>query len=63
MGTWQIDPANPTTIIYAGSLRTEPQKASFCQQGDSLTLSGLDGTILFNAAGVRSAQYTRDAAP
>ncbi|MDB4979362.1 MAG: hypothetical protein JWM82_114 [Myxococcales bacterium] len=63
MGTWQIDPASSTTIVYAGTSRTEPQSASFCQQGDTLELSGLDGTSLFNAAGVRSAKLQRDAAP
>ncbi|HVZ71148.1 MAG TPA: hypothetical protein VHJ20_02130 [Polyangia bacterium] len=59
MGTWQIDPANATTIIFAGTARTEPQSASFCQQGNSLELSGLDGTDLFGAQGVRSAKFTR----
>jgi hypothetical protein len=63
MGTWQIDPADPTKISYAGTLRSEPQAAGFCQQGDSLTISGLNGTILFNAAGVRSAKFVRVTAP
>jgi hypothetical protein len=63
MGTWQIDGANPTTIVYAGAPKSEPTAASFCQQGDSLELSGQGGTILFNAVGVRSAKFTRDATP
>lgn len=59
MGTWSIDPAKPSTIVFASVLRTEPQAATFCQHGDSLDLSGENGTNLFSAAGVRSASYTR----
>ena len=59
MGTWHVDPANSATIIYAGATRTEPQSASFCQDHDTLELSGLDGTSLFSATGVRSALFER----
>ena len=61
MGTWRVDPANPKTIVFSGTSRTEPQSASFCQVGDSLELSGLDGTSLFSAQGVRSAKFQRAA--
>jgi hypothetical protein len=59
MGTWHVDPTNASAIVYAGSNRTEPQPSSFCQQADTLELSGLDGTSLFGATGVRSAKFAR----
>jgi hypothetical protein len=59
MGTWSIDPAKPSTIVFASVSRTEPQSATFCQNGNSLQLSGENGTNLFSAAGVRSATFTR----
>jgi hypothetical protein len=59
MGTWKVDPAQPATIVFSATLRSEPQAASFCQNGASLDLSGEDGTSLFSGAGVRSATFTR----
>jgi hypothetical protein len=59
MGTWSVDPADSTSLVFSSITRSEPQSASFCQNGDSLELSGDDGTSLFSAAGVRSATYTR----
>jgi hypothetical protein len=59
MGTWSIDAASGTSIVFSSITRSEPQSASFCQSGDSLELSGNDGTSLFSAAGVRSAQFAR----
>jgi hypothetical protein len=59
MGTWMIDPANQGSVVFSSTSRSEPQAASFCQSGSSLQLSGDDGTNLFSAQGVRSAQYTR----
>jgi len=59
MGTWSVDPADSTSLVFSSITRSEPQSASFCQSGDSLELSGDDGTSLFGALGVRSAQYVR----
>jgi hypothetical protein len=59
MGTWSMDPSKPSSIVFSSVTRTEPQSATFCQNGDTLQLSGNDGTNLFSAAGVRSGQYTR----
>src|SRR5262249_39544203 len=59
MGTWSLDPSGALSIIFSSVNRTEPQSASFCQNGNTLQLSGNDGTNLFSAEGVRSAQYTR----
>jgi hypothetical protein len=58
-GTWSVDPANPSSIVFASINSTEPQSATFCQSGDSLTLSGENGTILFGALGVRSGSFAR----
>jgi hypothetical protein len=59
MGTWAVDPANSGSIVFSSTNRSEPQSASFCQTGDTLQLSGNDGTNLFSAAGVRSGQFAR----
>ena len=59
MGTWSLDPANQTSIVFSSVSRSEPQSASFCQSGESLQLSGDDGTNLFSAVGVRSAQFAK----
>jgi hypothetical protein len=59
MGTWSVDPANQGSIVFASVSRSEPQAAGFCQNGNTLQLSGDDGTNLFSAQGVRSAQYVR----
>jgi hypothetical protein len=59
MGTWSIDQTKIGSIVFASVNRSEPQPASFCQNGTSLELSGDDGTSLFSAEGVRSAQFTR----
>jgi hypothetical protein len=59
MGTWNIDPADSSSIVFAGTSQSEPQSASFCQNGSSLELSGSDGTSLFSASGVRSATFAR----
>ena len=59
MGTWSIDPARPTSIVFSSVSRSEPQSASFCQNGGTLDLSGDDGTSLFSGIGVRSAQYVK----
>jgi len=59
MGTWSVDPAKSGSIIFAGTATTEPQAASFCQTGDTLQLTGEDGTNLFGNEGVQSAAYTR----
>lgn len=58
-GTWQLDPATPSSIVFSSLSRTEPQSAKFCQSGDTLQLSGNDGTVLFGALGVRSGSFTR----
>ena len=58
-GTWKLDPAKPSSIVFSSVASTEPQSATFCQTGDTLQLSGNDGTILFGALGVRSGAYTR----
>jgi hypothetical protein len=58
-GTWQLDPVRPSSIVFSSIASGEPQSASFCQSGDSLQLSGNDGTILFGAVGVRSGAFTR----
>jgi hypothetical protein len=58
-GTWHVDPANTSTVVFAGTVRSEPRASSFCQATDSLELSGLDGTSLFGATGVRSAKFVR----
>jgi hypothetical protein len=58
MGTWSLDPAN-SSIVFSSVSRTEPQSATFCQMGNTLQLSGDDGTNLFSAEGVRSAQYVQ----
>jgi hypothetical protein len=59
MGTWTVDPANSGSIVFASTATTEPQAASLCQSGSTLQLSGENGTSLFGAQGVRSAQFTR----
>jgi hypothetical protein len=58
-GTWSVDPARPSWITFASIASTEPQTATFCQTGDTLQLSGNDGTILFGALGVRSGSFKR----
>jgi hypothetical protein len=58
-GTWSVPADRPSSIVFASVNSTEPQAASFCQNGDSLELSGENGTILFGALGVRSGAYTR----
>jgi hypothetical protein len=57
MGTWSLSP-DSKSIVFASSVTSEPQSASFCQNGATLQLSGDNGTVLFGAQGVRSAQYT-----
>jgi hypothetical protein len=59
MGTWGVDPANTGSIVFSSSVTTEPQSAAFCQNGGTLQLSGENGTDLFGAQGLRSAQFTR----
>jgi hypothetical protein len=59
MGTWIIDPAHPSSIVFASVSSTERQAATFCANGDTLQVSGQDGTVLFGALGVRSGEYTR----
>jgi hypothetical protein len=61
MGTWSVDPAKPSSIVFASTKSTEPQSATFCANGDTLQLSGDDGTNLFGALGVRSGEFTRTA--
>jgi hypothetical protein len=63
MGTWSGDPNDASTVVFSSESRSEPQAATFCQNGDSLTLSGQNGTVLFSAEGVRSAQFARAAMP
>jgi hypothetical protein len=60
-GTWHVDPANATTLVFSGTTRSEPRPSSFCQNGDTLDLSGEGGTSLFGASGVRSARFQRTA--
>jgi hypothetical protein len=59
MGTWSVDPAKSGSIVFASSATSEPQSASFCQNGQTLQLSGDDGTSLFGAQGFRSGQFVR----
>ncbi|HVU52124.1 MAG TPA: hypothetical protein VHL80_15605 [Polyangia bacterium] len=59
MGTWGVDPANAGLIVFSSSVTTEPQSASFCQNASTLQLSGDNGTDLFGAQGLRSAQFAR----
>ena len=59
LGAWHVDPSDSKTIVYAGTTRTEPQSATFCQTGDVLELSGANGSDLFSAQGVRSAKFQR----
>jgi hypothetical protein len=61
IGTWSLDASDATSIVFSSITRSEPQAAAFCQNGGTLQLSGKDGTNLFSAVGVRSAQYTRNA--
>ena len=58
-GAWSIDPERPSSVVFASVSSTEPESSTFCQSGDALQLSGEDGTVLFGALGVRSAEYTR----
>ena len=58
----QCTPGGLTTagsIVFSSSVTTEPQSAAFCQNGGTLQLSGENGTDLFGAQGLRSAQFTR----
>jgi hypothetical protein len=58
MGTWSVDPATPTSMLFASTNGTEPQAASFCVTAEKkLLLSGENGTNLFGALGVRSGEY------
>jgi len=56
-GTWSVDPANPGSILFASTSSAIPYSASFCVNGQTLQLSGDDGTDLFGAQGVRSGQF------
>ena len=65
VGTWQVlgtvisQAGDPGTYLYNGQpvaasqQPTKAQLASFCRLGDTLTLSGFDGSFLSNAPGLR----------
>jgi hypothetical protein len=55
-GTWSVD---GSSIVFASTSSAVPYSASFCQNGDTLQLTGNDGTDLFGAEGVRSGEFTR----
>jgi hypothetical protein len=62
-GTWHVDPADTTSIVFASTGTSEPQASSFCQTGNTLELSGQNGTDVFGVSGLRSVMFTRDTTP
>jgi hypothetical protein len=56
-GDYQILPDQETIIHFPGS--NFPQKATFCQQGDTLQLTGAEGAYLFDTAGLRTLDLVR----
>ena len=56
-GDYQILPDQQTILHIPGS--NFPQKATFCQQGDQLQLTGADGAYLFDNAGLRTLDLVR----
>jgi hypothetical protein len=63
LGVWEVDPADPMAIIHHSKNGSEPQRSAFCVDGDTMKLSGADGTSMLGQQGLRSLSYTRAAAP
>jgi hypothetical protein len=56
-GDYQIMDDQVTILHIPGS--NFPQKATFCQQGDDLQLTGADGAYLFDSPGLRTLDLVR----
>src|SRR5450432_2882733 len=56
-GDYQIMDDQVTIVHIPGS--NFPQKATFCQQGDDLQLTGADGAYLFDSPGLRTLDLVR----
>jgi hypothetical protein len=56
-GTYEIMPDQHTILHLPGT--GFPQKATFCQEGDRLQLTGADGLYLFDQLGVRTLDLVR----
>jgi hypothetical protein len=57
-GRWSDDKANATLTFFDG-LSGPPALASYCQKGDTLELTGKDGSRLFNQFGLRTIKFDR----
>jgi hypothetical protein len=58
-GSYQILPDGKTILHLPGT--NFPQKASFCNHGDSLELTGADGAYLFGVPGLRTMNLGKSA--
>jgi hypothetical protein len=56
-GDYQVMDDQVTIVHFPGS--NFPQKATFCQQGDTLQLTGAEGAYLFDSAGLRTLDLVR----
>lgn len=57
-GEWSIDYAS-ATLTFFDALSGPPSLATFCQKGDTLDLTGKDGSRLFNQFGLRTLRLKR----
>jgi hypothetical protein len=59
-GTYQL--SDDHTIVHLPGSNF-PQRATYCNKGDSLELTGADGAYLFDVRGLRTFKLARMAAP
>jgi len=57
-GQWAADSSSATLTFFDG-LGGPPALATYCQKGDSLELTGKEGSRLFNQFGMRSIKFNR----
>ncbi|HXK18157.1 MAG TPA: hypothetical protein VNG33_10165 [Polyangiaceae bacterium] len=57
-GQWSADPRT-ATLTFFDALDNPPSLATYCQKGDSLELTGKDGSRLFNQFGLRTIKFRR----
>jgi hypothetical protein len=57
-GQWAVDYAT-ATLTFFDALGGPPALANYCQKGDSLELTGKDGSRLFNQFALRTMRFSR----
>ncbi|HVY32099.1 MAG TPA: hypothetical protein VHB79_36435 [Polyangiaceae bacterium] len=57
-GQWSVDEAH-ATLTFFDALGGPPALATYCQKGDTLEITGKDGSRLFNQFGLRTMRFTR----